>query len=606
MAQSAVKKPGRGTSSAARSHARSSGALAFTPFGVAHKQIRLREQNEAEAKKIEKTHGVSPVTARILAARGFTSDERLKTYLEPTLKEGLPPPHKLLNLEAAAQLVAGVARAGKSIAICCDFDVDGLSGGAQVCHFLKSAGIPVRVFVPDRFQDGYGLNENMVREIAASGFSLMITVDYGTTNTKELGLARELGLSTIVIDHHHVGDHRPPCDLFVNPQQSNCGFAEGVLCAAGLAWYFVAALRTALAKDFPAVGNLDPRRYLDLACLGTICDMVPLKGPNRVIAKRGLEMLSSTTRAGLIALKSVIGAKKDVSCYDVSFGIGPRLNAAGRMVHGEMVIDLLTTADKAFADELAGKLNRLNAERQETELAVKEKAISIIESRYHASGLPAGLVVWDDTFHTGVIGIVAQRLVENFYRPSVVMGLDEKGVYKGSVRGIKGFSVVEALGAVGEHLLKFGGHEGAGGFSVEASKLEGFAEAFVEECGRRLEGIETSPFAEADTEVALGEISLDLVNELKRLAPFGMGNPNPQLLVKGLKVMDLRTLKGTHLKATLSDGSRFMAGMLWRQTTHPALEKGALVNVAIRADYNTFNGVTELQGNLQAIELVKN
>jgi len=593
MARSAAKKAAGGSTP---------NDLPHTPFGVAHKQIRLRPQKPAEAKRIKEAHRVSEVTARILAARGFTSDENLKTYLEPTLKEGLPPPQKLLNLEAAAKLVAKVAKSGKPIAICCDFDVDGLSGGAQVCHFLRAVGIGVRVFVPDRFADGYGLNEKMVREIAAGGFGLMITIDYGTTNAKELSLARELGVPSIVIDHHHVGDHRPSCDLFVNPQQESCGFADGVLCAAGLAWYFVVALRSALAADFPEARNIDPRRYLDLACLGTICDMVPLKGPNRVIAKRGLEMLSSTTRLGLIALKTVIGAKREVSCYDVSFGIGPRLNAAGRMVHGEMVIDLLTTADKAFAEELAGKLNRLNAERQETEAAVKEQAIRSIESRYQASGLPAGLVVWDDTFHTGVIGIVAQRLVENFYRPSVVMGLDEKGIYKGSVRGIKGFSVVEALGAVGSHLLKFGGHDGAGGFSVEASKLEKFAEAFVEECGRRLQSIETSPFAEADTEVELKEISLDLVEELKRLAPFGMGNPNPQMLIKGLKVMDLRQLKGTHLKATLSDGSRFLAGMLWRQTSHPALEKGALVNVAIRADYNTFNGVTELQGNLQAIE----
>ncbi len=569
---------------------------------IAHKGIKLRRQHVGEAEKIEQAFKVSAVAGRILAARGYKANLELKNYLNPTLKEGLPAPAELLNLEEACELVADIAGGGKAIAICSDFDVDGLTAGAQLQHFFQTVGISSKVFVPDRFEDGYGLNEKMVRAIAAGGFSLLITVDYGTTNAKELTLARELGIKTIVIDHHHVGSHQPCCDVFINPQQRGCGFAQKILSAAGLAWYFIIGLKAKLKPVLAAAATIDTRAYLDLACLGTICDMVPLKGANRIIAKRGLELLTCTVRPGLIALKNVVGAKRDVSCYDVSFGIGPRINAAGRMVHGEVVIDLLTTADQSLADSVADKLNRLNIERQDTESRVRQAAVQILEEQVGGGDLPSGIVVWEERFHTGVIGIVAQRLVESYYRPAVVLGKDADGVYKGSVRGVKGFNVVEALASVGDYLLKYGGHEGAGGLSVAESRLEDFAEAFRDECRRRLEEVELSPYAEADTEVDLGEVTHELVEELKAFSPFGMGNPNPLLLTKKLRVIDKREIKSAHLKVTLSDGSRILPALLWRQTNHPDLEKGTLVNAVYKPDINTYNGRSDLQATLHAIE----
>lgn len=562
---------------------------------IAHKRIRMRKQNLAEARRIEAEMKLSPVAARVLAARGYKVGKDLADYLTPTLKEGLPDPKGLRNLDKACALIRDLAAHGRAIAICCDFDVDGLSGGAQVHHFLQSAGIPSKVFVPDRFEDGYGLNENMIRQIAEEGFGLVLTIDYGTTNLKELNLARKLGLKSIVIDHHHVGEIKTPADVFINPNQRGCGFAGKVLSAAGLAWYLVVGLKQCL----PQARNVDPRSYLDLACLGTICDMVPLVGANRVIAKRGLEILSSSARPGLISLKNVAGVRDKVSCSDVGFGIGPRLNAAGRMVHGSVVIELLTTADSELAKKLAHRLNKLNTDRQDTEALVKESALEQIRERGH---LPAGIVVWDREYHTGVIGIVAQRIVEQYYRPSVVLGVDSDGVFKGSVRGVKGFNVVEALAAVGEHLIKYGGHEGAGGLSVEEGKIEDFANAFIRECEERLQDSQSGPVAEADTEVSLADLDLKLVDEFQQFAPFGMGNPNPQLFIPKLQVLDVRVLKNTHLKATLSDGKRYITGLMWRQTSHPALIKGAAVNIVCRPDSSTFNGCLELQANLQAIE----
>ena len=571
----------------------------------AQKRIRVRQQDAERAWEIAQELKVSEVVGRVLAARGFAPGEELKNFITPTLRNGLPDPTTLKNLFTAAQAIVACHAAGKAIAICCDFDVDGLSGGSVVHDFCNAAGISSKVFVPDRFVDGYGLHERVVREIAAAGFGMLLTIDFGTTNAKELQIARELGLATVVVDHHHMSGEPPPADVFINPHQKGCGFAKGIACAAGLAWYLVLAL----TKEVKGT-SIDAKEYLELACLGTICDMVPLVGVNRVIAKRGLEALSESKRPGLRALRNVIGIKGAVGCGDVSFGIGPRLNAAGRIVHGELVVELLTTRDSTRADKLARDLNELNAERQVIEGAVKEQAIEQIErqmsesqSRGEGSEL-WGLVAWHEEFHTGVIGIVAQRLVEHFYRPAAVMGMDSPGIWKGSVRGIRGFSVVEALGAVKEHLMKFGGHEGAGGFSVREESVVAFQEAFRAECQKRLQDIERDPFVDVDAEALLEECSVQVVRELEGLAPFGMGNPTPVILVRDLLVKEVRVLKDAHLKVLLSNGKRFITGLMWRQTSHPALQVGKRINIACKPDINTYGGNQELQATLQAVEEV--
>lgn len=569
---------------------------AFAVVQTAHRRIRLRKQSPTLADKIVAECGLLPVSARVLAARGYEPGEELSHFLTPTLKDGLPHPNKLKNLDAACDLLVTAINAGEGIAICCDFDVDGLSGGSQFFHFLSTLGVRSTVLVPDRFEDGYGLNEKMIRKIAEEKYSVLVTIDYGTTNAKELALAKKLGLKTIVIDHHHVGSHKPGADVFINPNQKGCGFAQKILCASGLTWYLLLGLKQCL----PQAAQIDVKSYLDLACLGTICDMVPLVGANRIIAKRGLELLTTTARPGLIALKNVAGITKEVSCSDVGFGIGPRLNAAGRIVHGDMVIELLTTLDSGRAQKIATRLNRLNLQRQETEAKVKEGALEQVRTR---GALPPGIVVWDKDYHTGVVGIVAQRLVEQFYRPAVVLGVDTDGVFKGSVRGIKGFNVVESLAAVSEHLIKFGGHEGAGGLSVLAEKVSDFEEAFLRVCEDRLAEIDPNPYADADTPVTLAEISPDLVVELRRFAPFGMGNPNPQLLLQKLEVVEVKVLKDAHLKTLFSDGKRFISGLLWRNTSHPALKVGAKVDLVVRPEISTYMGRAELQCHIQAAEL---
>lgn len=564
----------------------------LAPAETVFKSVKLRPQYPEVAERIARELAVSAVAARVLAARGFDIGKKLSDFLEPTLKEGLPAPADLKNLARGCALVKRHVEGGSKIAICCDFDVDGLSGGAQAHHFFNSIGVVSHVYVPDRFEDGYGLNTKMVQAAHDAGCKLLIAIDFGTTNAKELTLARQLGMETLVIDHHHV-EKNPPADVFINPQQQGCGFGDKILCASGLVWYLIAGLR----KNIPVAEKIDPKSYLDLACLGTICDMVPLVGANRVIAKRGLELLEGTERAGLRALKQVAGVKGRVTCTDVSFGIGPRLNAAGRMVHGALVIELLSAADPQRAAALARQLNELNLNRQETENQVKLAAVEYLKER---GGLADGIVVWDPAFHTGVIGIVAQRLVESFYRPAVVLGRDGEGIYKGSVRGVKGFNVVKALSNLGEHLLKFGGHEGAGGLSIEEERLDAFAEAFSEECARQLEGRARFPTVEADTVARFGELNFELIDQLSRFAPYGMGNPGPVLLFEGVEIKDLRVLKDAHLKVVLSQDGIKSTAFLWRCTFHPALKRGAVVNIAARPERNSFQGSQELQLNIQA------
>ena len=567
-----------------------------TSVAIAHKKISLKKCDESLLRVLQENLTVNPVTARVLAARNFKPGALLETFLEPTLKKGLPHVEQLKNATAGAALCANAMKDGEKIAIACDFDVDGLSGGALALTFFKELGIDAKVFVPDRFADGYGLNQKMIELMKAEGRTLLLTIDYGTTNIKEIEFARKLSIKTIVIDHHHVSESFAQPDVFINPNQPGCGFADRIMCAAGLVWYFLLALK----KAIPEAENIDLREYLDLACLGTICDMVPLVGVNRVIAKKGLEVLTTSKRAGLVALKNVAGIKGKVNCHDVGFGIGPRINAAGRMVHGDVVIELLTTFDTDKAEKLASRLNRLNSDRQDAEAIVKESAVKIIQKR---GVLEAGLVIFNKDFHTGVVGIVAQRLVEMFYRPAVVLGVDTDGMYKGSIRGIKGFNVVEALHAVGDTMIKFGGHSGAGGLSVTPEKLPEFVDRFKRECEVRLQHIETVPFVEADAEVILDELDFSVCDELQNFAPFGMGNPTPVLFARELKVIELNVIKKTHLKAIFSDGKRHVTGMMWRQASHPALVPGGVVNLAFKLDKSTFNGRTDLQATIQAVEV---
>ena len=569
-----------------------------TNFSPLSKQFILRPQECDSAKSIRELYELDPVIARVLAARGFTPGMSLEQFLQPSLRDGLPHPSGLKNIKRAVELLGDAVSAGSRVAVCSDFDVDGLTSAAQLVDFLTQIGASAGAYVPDRLEDGYGLSSSLIERAHQDGAGLLIAVDFGTKNGVQLELARSLGIKTIVIDHHDISGVVNPADVFINPHQEGCAFADRLLCASGLTWYFIAASRAMI----PQAATVDPRSFLDLACLGTICDMVPLQGVNRVIARRGLECLETTSRVGLSELKKVAGIRTGVRSFDVSFGLGPRINAAGRIEHGDIVVRLLTTKSQAEGAKLAKRLDRLNSERQEVEGRVRAKALELVRQ---AGGSLDGIAVWHPEFHPGVIGIVAQRLVEQFYRPSAVMGRGPDGLFKGSVRGVRGLSVVELLGRLSDHLVTFGGHEGAGGFSIDSDRLKGFCRAFDEMCGSMLTEEQKMPTVTVDTEVALGELSLNLAERFETLAPFGIGNPAPVLLSRDLQVTDVRELRGGHLKAVLSDGVRTLTSMLWRTPHHPSLTRGAEVDVAFKLDVNSYLGERSLQATLQGVRIAE-
>ena len=576
-------------------------------------RVLLREdkQSAVPAETLAKAVGISPVTAKILMCRGLQEPEVVRAFLFPSMRENLPDPSSIKNICCAAALIAEAVAAKTQLALFSDFDVDGLTGAAQLFDFLNRSGAIVSAYVPNRFVEGYGLSRLAVEKLAASGAKLLITIDCGISSHRELFYAKQLGLKTIVIDHHQPDGNLPAADVVVDPEQDGCPFAEYKLCASGLVWMLLVVLRKKMLElsgsEQPALPGA--KDYLDLAALGTICDMVPLVGINRLLAHRGLEALHKSTRPGLLALKHVAGfqSARRLSCSNVAFALGPRINAAGRLSDANEVLTMLTTSDPAKADTIARSLDRLNAERKSVEETVLSSCLQQLSCSKTAQDLPA-VVIYDKEYHAGVIGIVAQRLVEQFQKPAAVMAPGEMvlngeltQVVKGSVRSVKGVSAAAVLKSLSGMLLAHGGHDGAGGFTVSFDKLEEFKTGFCRAVGEILG--DDGPCREvlADVRVALGVVDYELANELARLAPFGIGNPSPLLVSEDLTVETASVIGQNHLRLRLSDGDCVRNAVAWGMYGHPLLRKGEKVNAAYTPEINTYQGLSSVQLNLKAV-----
>ncbi len=574
--------------------------------------VSLRTEENASfletAREISRELSLSLLTAKILVSRGLTSVAEARNFVSPTLREHLPDPAQVKNIEQAAALLLESTEAGKRITVYSDFDVDGLCGASQLVLFLKSLGAQVQHYVPNRFQEGYGVSRRAVEKLAESGTEVLVTVDCGITSHHELALAKHLGLKTIVIDHHELHGV-PPADVVVDPLQDGCGFREHKLAAAGLVWMLLIVLRRQASERWAgevAEGRRtipDPKEFLDLAALGTVCDMVPLVGVNRIIAQRGIEALQLTQRLGLIALKEVagIGGGRRLTCGHLGFGLGPRINAAGRLGDAGQVFELLVTEDSLRAKHLAEAINRLNSQRKTIEERVREECLRTIRA---SAGLQQGnaFALFGADNHLGVIGIVAQRIVEEFYRPAAVMGPGEEvvrgktiPVVKGSVRSIKGFHVADALRALGNLLIRHGGHEQAGGFTVATEKLAEFQGAFVELANSVLQPEQLCRRYLADLSVQLGELDFIAVQELGKLSPFGIGNPAPLFVTRGVTIDSVTSLAQNHLRLRFTDGRHSLGAVAWDSGGHPLLRKGNQVHIAYQAGLNNYQGISSVQ-----------
>jgi len=498
----------------------------------------------ADVQLLARELGISETTASILVRRGYRGAGEARAFLD-----GERAPHDpflLGDMTEAVHRIRRAVAAGKRICVHGDYDVDGICATVLAVLTLRELGAEVEWHLPSRFEEGYGISRQTIARLAADGCGLVLTVDCGITAVEEVDEATALGLEVIVTDHHRPGETLPDCPV-VSTRPSDYPFPE--LCGTGVVHKLAQAL---LGIDHPAVA-----RHADLVALATIADVVPLLDENRSLVIAGLRALARTQRPGLQALMR--RAAVDPAAVDaaaVGFRLAPRINAAGRLGRPDAALELLLTDDTETATRLAAELESLNRDRQAVEDRILRSAVAQVESWPAPKRLRRGYVLWDEDWHEGVIGIVASRLAERFNRP-VVMITGTEADWKGSGRSVPSFDLHAALGACSAHLRRFGGHRAAAGLSIEAERLDAFADAFAAHAELTLVDADLVPATRIDAIVPGQALTLGFANELERLAPFGLGNPDVTLLVPSCETAGPALVgEGKHLRFRVRHGGR--------------------------------------------------
>ena len=535
-----------------------------------------------------------PVTARILCLRGFADPEAAQRFLAPSLSH-LHDPFRLAGMSVAVDRILTAVARREPIAIHGDYDVDGITSTVILRRTLELLGADVRHFIPERIRDGYGLQPETIERLQAEGVRLVVSVDCGIRGIEAGRRARDLGVDLIVTDHHEPGSELPQAVAVINPKRHDCDYPDKHLAGVGVALKLVQGLcrRTDRERWLPA--------FVKVAAIGTLADVVPLVGENRVIAKLGLEMLSKgPNKVGLQALLDVAGlGGRTLDSSHVTFGIAPRVNAAGRMSVPDIAARLLLASDEAMAAEardLARQLDEENVRRQQEEMKIVAAARRIVETDLDV-GSRAVLVVAGEGWHRGVIGIVASKLVDAFHRPAIVLSVDQD-VAHGSCRSIPGFDILAALEACGPLLARFGGHRQAAGLTMEAARIREFRAAINAHADRELDPDDLRPRLQIDAGVTFRGLNGDLAHEVSRLAPFGPGNRRPVFSAAGVEIVDgPRPLKERHLKMALRQDGRTFRAVAWRAIERQAFleEHRAQLEFAFSLEQNTFNGETFLE-----------
>jgi single-stranded-DNA-specific exonuclease len=508
----------------------------------------IRSPNPIHVSSLAEGLSLRRATAACLVNRGITSLEAARPFLEPRL-DSLTPPIDIPEMNRAAERVAAAVYAQERVGVFGDYDVDGITSAAVMTLFLKALRVDVVPQIADRFS-GYGMGVGVMEAFRSRGCSLVVAVDLGTSDHEAARAAREAGMDLVVIDHHSVvGDH-PDVYAFVNPQRRDCAFEDKGLAAVGLSFYFIATVRTVLCgQGYVTKDDLDIRGLLDLVALGTVADVMPLRGNNRILVSHGLRKISDNPRIGLRKLMRVSRIRAtQIRSDHIAYQLAPRLNAAGRVGKASEAFNLLVSSDSANAETLAIHLDQLSIERRRLENEVLEDARRKLIAKKEKMGLPITFVSGDG-WHRGVLGIVASRLVEETGRPAFVVGIDgDEGI--GSVRGRGHFNVYESLAAATDHLRRFGGHRDAAGFTVERDQLDHLRAALI--AFAEAHGIDAADEPlQCDARLLASEIDAELALELSRIGPFGPENPEPIFDIDGLFVLDQRVISGDHLKLEL-------------------------------------------------------
>ncbi|MFW6066206.1 MAG: single-stranded-DNA-specific exonuclease RecJ [Planctomycetota bacterium] len=500
---------------------------------------RVAPPREAAA-GLARAAGTAPLVAQVLLNRGVSDADSAKAFLDPKLTD-LHDPSLLPGAVEAARRIVRAIHDRERIVLYGDYDVDGMTGVAVLYECLRMLGAEPHWYVPHRLEEGYGVNADAVRKLAADGAKLLITVDCGISAVGPLKEAQAAGLDVIVTDHHLPGAELPPATAIVHPSLPGGGYPCEYLAGAGVAF----KLAWQVAREACGEKRVDEpmRRFLlnatCLAGLGTVADVVPLSDENRVLAAHGLRGLEATEHPGLRALIDAAGLAGDrLDTYAVGFRLAPRLNASGRMGHARLALELLTRAEPDRCREIADYLNKQNTQRQKVEQEITAQAAEQVVSRGLDGDDHRAIVLGSDNWHGGVVGIVASRLVDRFAKPTVLVSLDGEELAHGSARSIPDFHMRDALAVCAEHLEGFGGHAMAGGIKLRPEKLDAFADAFGRYAGDTLTSEQLRPTLQIDVEAPLRALQYHAVEHLSRLAPFGEGNPRPVVAIRGCEVVN--------------------------------------------------------------------
>ena len=546
---------------------------------------KIKEIDNTKVKEYVEKFKISEVAAKMLLAKDLTED-KIDEYLNPSI-EKLHDPYLLNDMDILVDRIILAKDRKEKVAIYGDYDVDGITSITLIYTFLRDLGLDMVYYLPDRIEEGYGLNTEALKKLKDEGVSLVITVDCGISAVNEVEYAKSIGLDVCITDHHECSDTLPKAISIVNPKRPDSTYPFNSLAGVGVTFKVLSAIVKRLGLD-----ENEYLKYLDIAAVGTIADIVPLVGENRIITANGLELLAKTKNEGLKALMKVAKIEK-VDSDNVSFGIAPRINASGRMADATVAVKMLLAENEMEAYKYAKVLDAQNTKRQEVEKGIYNEAIAQIER----DGLDKKktMVIAGENWHQGVIGIVASKLTEKYLKPVILLAHDGETA-KGSGRIPAGISLYDALSECSDLLTTFGGHELAAGLTLEAKNIEAFREKF-EQVITSMKEEDFVRVIDIDTEITKKDITLNILDDINLLAPFGQKNKKPVFMYKNLKVTSVSTLKeDKHLKFRLSDGDFYVDAVFFGAgNRRDEVTLGDKIDVAVNISLNEFQGRKSIQ-----------
>jgi single-stranded-DNA-specific exonuclease len=570
------------------------------------KNWHIRKPDPEAVTHLSKYLKCHDVTAALLINRGIRSKEDAQQFLNVSLKD-LRSPFSLKDMEKAVSRIYSAVANNDNILIFGDYDVDGVTSTAILMDFLGGIGARASAYIPHRLKEGYGLQVDHINQLARpQNINLIITADCGSSSHRAAARARQAGIDVIITDHHNIAEQIPPAYAVINPKRHDCTAGLQNLAGVGVAFSLLIALRKYLREREFWKDRNEPnlKQFCDLVALGTVADMVPLIHENRIFSKTGLQLINSNQRTGISALRQVAGIGNQIAgTDDIAFRLAPRLNAAGRMQHASIAVELLTTQNPEIAARIAKSLDGFNQSRRDLEQRIIEDITSLLEKQPQLLDMKT-LVLWHRRWHEGVLGIVASRMVAKYHRPVVLITVKDQ-ICKGSARSIPGVNLHATLMACSEFLEKFGGHEMAAGLSLIPKNLGPFHAHFEETVGSRLEPDDLMPKIVIDQELPFTEISESLIDEIELLAPYGTGNPEPVFMAKNVAVSSSRIVGGNHRRMNISQRQSSIAKVFnaihFRVDTEKAL-LDRFEKIAFKIRWNRWRGTKAVQLVIQEVQ----